>query len=117
MPATFLDDGYTRELLLPATAARPAVHIEYRPMLAAERRRLSLQMVRLGARGPGGAEAAANLAIAALAARLVSWDLVDGDGVPVEISAETIAGLEPGLFEQIYSTVTRFDDEEANAKN
>jgi hypothetical protein len=115
--AAFIDDGYTREQLLPATTERPAVHFEYRPMLAAERRRLSRQTVRLGACGPGGAEAAASLAIAALAARLVSWDVMDDEGRPLEISAETIAALEPGLFEQVYSAVTHFDDEEATAKN
>ncbi len=117
MPATFLPDGYTRERQIGDTDGRGALHIAWRPMLAAERRRLNLQTVRLSARGPQGAEAAAQLAVAAVATRLVEWDLTDAAGRPIEITPASVAALEPRLFEQLYSTVTAFDDEEGSAKN
>jgi hypothetical protein len=117
MPATHIADGYTRESLIPAGDSHPETCIVYRPMLAAERRRLALQTVRLSSHGPDGREAAARLVAAALAARLVSWDLFDHRGRLLEITAETLAGLEPDLFESIHTIVARFDDEEESAKN
>jgi hypothetical protein len=121
MPAALIDDGYTREALLPETDRHPAVLISYRPMLAAERRRLALQTVRLAARGQAGVDAAAKLVVAAVAARLVSWD-VNGDvrsttGDIPDIKPATVAALDPHLFEQIYSAIATFNDERASAKN
>jgi hypothetical protein len=111
-----IDDGYTREHFIDL-ADRPALRVLYRPMLAAERRRLALQTVRLGARGKAGREAASRLVVSAIAARLVEWDLADACGAPIEITPESVAALEPGLFEAIHSMVTRFDDEGTSAKN
>lgn len=117
MPAPFIPDGYTREESIPETSAHPAVFITFRPMLSAERRRLSLQAVRLNARGAEGIDAAARLVVAALAARLVSWDLTDATGRLLEINSETLAALGPELFERIYEAITTFADEEVSAKN
>jgi hypothetical protein len=111
-----IDDGYTREHFIDI-ADRPALRVLYRPMLAAERRRLALQTVRLGAHGKAGREAAAQLVVSAIAARLVEWDLTDAEGAPIEITPESLAALDPGLFEAIHSTITRFDDEGPSAKN
>src|SRR5260370_660815 len=110
------DDGYPREHFTDL-AERPALRILYRPMLSAERRRLALQTVRLGAHGKAGREAASQLVVSAIAARLVEWDLTDAKGAPIEITPESVAALEPLLFEAIHSTVTRFDDEGTSAKN
>jgi hypothetical protein len=55
--------------------------------------------------------------VAAVAAQLVDWDLGDGAGRPLEIHPDTVAALEPDLFEQICSAVTTFDDEGSSAKN
>ena len=121
MPSAFIDDGYTRDELIAAARRHPEVRIVYRPMLAPERRRLTLQTVRLNARGEGGIDAASQLVIAAVAAKLVSWDLADSAGQPREICPATVGALEPNLFEKIYSAVAGFDDssdaDEANAKN
>jgi hypothetical protein len=117
MPATHLPDGYTRESLIPAGDSHPETCIVYRPMLAAERRRLALQTVRLNSHGPDGCHAAAQLMAAALAARLVSWDLFDSRGGLVEITPTAVASLDPALFESIHKMVARFDDEERSAKN
>jgi hypothetical protein len=117
MPATFLPDGYTREQQINPADGQPPIHIAWRPMLAAQRRRLNLQTVRLSSRGSAGLEHAARRAVAAVAGQLVDWDLVDAAGRSVEISPASLAALEPCLFEKIYSTVTTFADEEASAKN
>jgi hypothetical protein len=117
MAATYLPDGYTRERQIGETEGRGGLHIAWRPMLAAERRRLNLQTVRLGARGPARVEAAARLAVAAVTARLVEWDLTDVTGRLIEITPDSVAALDPGLFEELYSAVTTFDDEETSAKN
>jgi len=116
MPAKYLPDGYTREGQIESAGGRSA-HIAWRPMLAAERRRLNLQTVRLSARGPAGADEAARRVVAAVAGQLVDWDLANATGQPIEISPASLAALEPALFESIYSTVTTFGDEEASAKN
>jgi|SRR6516162_9617071 hypothetical protein len=112
----FIDDGYTREQFIDV-AEGPALRILYRPMLAAERRRLALQTVRLAGRGNAGRQAAARLVVSAIAARLVEWDLAGADGMPIEIHGDAVAALDPPVFEAIHSTVTRFDDEGASAKN
>jgi len=121
MPSPFIDDGYTREALLPETDRHPAVHFAYRPMLAAERRRLALQTMRLAARGKGGLDAAAELVAAAVATRLVSWDVTDettNDAErPLAIEPATVAALEPELFEKVATVITSFDDEGSTAKN
>jgi hypothetical protein len=121
MPAAFIDDGYTRDEIIEAAQWHPAVRIVYRPMLALERRRLTLQTVRLNTRGPGGIDVASKLVIAAVAARLVSWDLADSPGILREICPETVASLEPNLFEKIYAAVAGFDGradaDEINSKN
>jgi hypothetical protein len=117
MPATYLPDGYTREKQIDAADGQRAIHIAWRPMLASQRRRLNLQTVRLSGRGTTGLGEAARRAVAAVAGQLVNWDLADAAGRPVEISPASLAALEPGLFERIYSTVTTFADEEASAKN
>jgi hypothetical protein len=121
MPAAYIDDGYTRDELIAAARWHPEVQIVYRPMLAPERRRLTLQTVRLNARGEGGIDAASQLVIAAVAARLVSWDLLDSAGSLREICPATVGALEPNLFEKIYAAVAGFDDspddEETNSKN
>jgi hypothetical protein len=127
MPAThptpFIDDGYTRDEIIAAARRHPEVRIVYRPMLTPERGRLTLQTVRLNARGAGGIDAASQLVIAAVAAKLVSWDLVDSAGILREICPATVGALEPNLFEKIYAAVAGFDDpaaedaEEANVKN
>ena len=125
-PTAFIDDGYTRDEVIPAAKRHPDVQIVYRPMLAPERRRLTLQTVRLNTRGEGGIDAASHLVIAAVAAKLVSWDLVDAAGRLREICPATVGALEPNLFEKIYAAVAGFDDpvaadgagqEEANVKN
>src|SRR5262249_52875102 len=51
MPAKYLPDGYTREKQIQAADGDRSLHIAWRPMLAAERRRLNLQTVRLSSRG------------------------------------------------------------------
>ena len=121
MPSAFIDDGYTRDEIIDATKRHPAVRIVYRPMLAPERRRLTLQTVRLNARGEGGIDAASQLVILAIAAKLVSWDLADSAGSLREICPATVGALEPNLFEKIYAAVAGFDDpaneEATNAKN
>jgi hypothetical protein len=111
-----IDDGYTREQLLDVVGL-PALQILYRPMLASERRRLARQTVRLAGRGKAGREAAARLVVSAIASRLFEWDLPDADGAPIEINADSLARLDPALFEAIHSTVTSFDDEGTSAKN
>jgi len=121
MPAPFTSDGYTRDEIITATPRHPEVQIVYRPMLTAERRRLTLQTVRLNSRGPDGIDAASQLVIAAVAAKLVGWDLLDSTGKLSEICPATVGALEPNLFEKIYAAVAGFDDpadeEETNAKN
>lgn len=117
MPAPNLPDGYTREKLLDDSDRRPAVGILYRPMLSAEGRRLNRETVRRSAGGSAGRDAAAERVVAAVAARLVDWDLCDGAGRPLEIDSATVAALEPHRFEQICSAVTTFDDEGSSAKN
>jgi hypothetical protein len=110
MPPAFIDDGYTRDETIAAAKWHPEVQIVYRPMLSPERRRLTLQTVRLNARGTGGIDAASQLVIAAVAAKLVSWDLVDPAGGLREICPATVGALEPNLFEKIYAAVAGFDD-------
>jgi hypothetical protein len=117
MPAIHIPDGYTLSSLIPAGNSYPETCIVYRPMLAAERRRLALQTVRLSSHGPDGSLAAARLVAAALAARLVSWDLFDDRGCLFDITAETLAGLDPALFESIHTIVGRFAEEEQSSKN
>ena len=43
MPSLHIPDGYTLNSLIPAGDSHPETCIVYRPMLAAERRRLALQ--------------------------------------------------------------------------
>lgn len=116
MPATFIADGYTREAFVTAKNGR-SIAVVYRPLPAAERRRLALQTVRLGGCGASGSEAAAQLVAAAIAARLVAWDLFDDAGRPVEITPAAVAALDPAVFERIHEVVARFDDEQESAKN
>jgi hypothetical protein len=120
-PAAFIDDGYTRDDVIAAARWHPEVRIVYRPMLAPERRRLTLQTLRLHAQGEQGVNTASQLVIAAVAAKLVSWDLADSAGTLREICPATVGALEPNLFEKIYAAVAGFDDagfdDEANAKN
>src|SRR5579872_1240292 len=121
MQTAFIDDGYTRDEVIAAARWHPEVRIVYRPMLAPERRRLTLQTVRLNAQGEQGINTASQLVIAALAAKLVSWDLADADGQLREICPATVGALEPNLFEKIYAAIAGFDDphdeDETNAKN
>jgi hypothetical protein len=126
MTTAFIDDGYTRDEIIAAARRHPEVRIVYRPMLSPERRRLTLQTVRLNARGEGGIDAASQLVIAAVAAKLVSWDLVDSSGNLREICPATVGALEPNLFEKIYAAVAGFDAardadgadaDETNSKN
>ena len=117
MPTPFIADGYTRERQIGASHGRAGFNIAWRPMLTAERRRLNLRIVRTSARGPAGAAAAADLAVATVAAQLVEWDLTDAAGRPCEITPASIAELDPELFEELYSTVVAFDDELESEKN
>jgi hypothetical protein len=117
MPASYIPDGYTREKQIGTADGDRTLHIAWRPMLAAERRRLNLQTVRLSSGGSPGLEEAARRAVAAVTSRLVDWDVTDAAGRAVEISPAALAALEPGLFEKLYSTVTTFPDEEGSAKN
>jgi len=116
MPAPFLPDGYTRENLLEESGGRPPVRILSRPLLAAQRRQLNRETVRLSARGNAGLEAAAERVVAAVAARLVDWDVCDAAGRPLDIHPKTLAALDPDLFEELCTTVTTFDDEGSSAK-
>jgi hypothetical protein len=117
MPVLAIHDGYTREALLSAGTTHPAFWVAYRPLLGSERRRLALQTVRLQRHGEPGRTAATHLVAAALAARLMSWELFDDRGELLPICADTLLQLEPDLFRQIQETVCRFDDEELSAKN
>jgi hypothetical protein len=117
MPCPFLRDGYTREKLLEESGGRPPVRILYRPLLAAERRRLNHDTVRRSASGNAGLDVAAERVVAAVAAQLVDWDVCDAAGRPLDIHPKTLAALDTDLFEQVCSTVTTFDDEGPSAKN
>ena len=114
MPAQYIPDGYTRERLL--EGGGPPVRILYRPMLAEERRRLNREIVRRSARGDSALAGAVERMVSAVAERVVDWDLCNA-GRPVEISSESVAALEPALFEQVCSIVMTFDDEGPSAKN
>ena len=117
MPALALSDGYTREACFPSTDSQPGLWLVYRPLLAVERRRLALQTVWLGSQGPAGLDAAARLMAAALAARIVSWDLLDPAGNLREITPAVLLELAPALFTWIHDTLVQFEDEEAASKN
>ena len=116
-PVTLGDEYGGKRVLLDGLRPGEKIVVDGAFHLNNERRRLALQTVRLSARGEGGIDAAAQLVVAAVAARLVSWDMCDAAGKPLAISPETVAALDPGLFENIYSAVAAFDDEEASAKN
>ena len=117
MTTLFINDGYTRELLIPAGKAHGETWIVFRPLLAAERRRLALQTVRLHRHGEAGSTVAAQLVAASLARRIVSWELFDDQGSMLPITSATLLKLDRELFRQIYEGVAEFADEESSAKN
>jgi len=65
----------------------------------------------------GAPDAAVQVVCGVIADHLVEWDLVDRSGALVKITPETLAALEPELFERLYETLATFDDEETSAKN
>src|SRR5579863_9431193 len=117
MPAPFIDDGYTRTELIPQTDRHAAVRFAYRPMPAVDRHRVAVKIVSLAGHRSAGITAAVELAVAAVAARLVSWDLIGDSGTLIEISPASIAALEPALFERMSIAIAAFDDEASSEMN
>lgn len=124
MPAAFIDDGYTREDVIPGTKRHPQVTIVYRPVTGAKRRTLMRKIVREEGAGDAGIERASAIAVDTIVKQLVSWDctittMVEEKPVetPVEINAGTVAKLESNLFDKIYRAIVDFDDEAIAEKN
>lgn len=90
MPSPFISDGYTRWATLAAGEMHPALLFEYRPMLAVDRCQLVDRMKRLAGDRHDGIAAVERIVVQELSHRLVSWTLVDDDGVPVPISDDTL---------------------------
>lgn len=119
MPS-FIDDGYTFAATFPPADRLPQVQIEYRPLLSAERTRLSRQISRLSTAGCDRRAALSDLVIDIIVARLVSWDLPGTTGQVRPVTRATISRLGQGLFDCIWRAIFRGpgeDEEAADARN
>lgn len=110
MPGAFIEDGYQREDVIPATKRHCEMRITYRPMLREQRNRLAMQVSRLIDQKKE--VEATKITAVEIAKQLISWDA--GDGTP-PISPEAVARLEPNLFESVYRAVGGYDDEDIEA--
>lgn len=98
MPSPFISDGYTRWATLAAGEMHPTVRFEYRPMPAVDRFQLVERMKRLAGDRHDGIAAVERIVVQELSRRIVSWTLVDDDGVPVPISDDTLLRVESTLL-------------------
>jgi hypothetical protein len=98
--ANYFCDGYTQPGFI---AAAPRLHGElrftFRPALVEERSQL------VDAAGRLKSDAYDRQAAAFLAQKLVAWELVDGEGRGVAVSAAALLRLHPELFVKLHRIV------------
>lgn len=114
LSARWIADGYTRHDRIAAGELHPALTFEYRPMLASDRAALLRRITQLAPEGAAGLAAGERLVLAELAARLVSWTLVDSQGALVEIREHSLQSVELHLLAELTTRVLGFaaDDED-----
>lgn len=110
--ASLINDGYTRDETIPACEWHPAVSIKFRPFTYGEKRSVQERIsfhVRNAATDvelEKGIAAGEKISSEAVAKHIVEWDVKDGDGNVVAVTASTILRLEPHLSAKLYNLVT-----------
>jgi hypothetical protein len=108
------DDGYTEKGFIKAIPElHPALHFEFRPMPYDERARLAKGMSTLQPLQQN------HLYAKEMSQRIMSWDLKNGQGDPVQIDASIFLKLKPALFERLLGIMIGTDapDEDADSKD
>ena len=96
------DDGYTVKAFVEGVYnLYPESNIEFRLSTAEQRTKL------LDWHDSSKPSERPGIVAKAVSAKLVSWDLKDGEGKPVEISEENVAKLHPALFTR-YRNIVAF---------
>lgn len=97
----FIPDGYEEPAYI---AERPGVHkalrFAYRPMLVEARDTLAI------AANKKPKESYHAILAAAMASRIVGWSASDPSGKPLPVTAASILGLRPLLFDRLYSIIS-----------
>lgn len=95
-----IPDGYEEPGYIAEQAGLfPAVRFVYRPMLAEARDTITATTSR---KQPNEYH---KILAAAMASRIVKWDVVSADGKPLAADAATIRQLRPRLFDRLYSII------------
>ena len=102
----YIPDGYTRDGFIEGTDFHPDVRFTYRPTTVVERTVVD-GLIRLEhAKGTEtGLAKTEELAGDFLVSHLVGWDITDPDGNDVDLNAKNALGIEPHLFNRLYSIV------------
>ena len=102
----FIEDGYTAEYTIPAIPGiSSAVFIRYRPITAEDE-----SIVRAKARGVAEANyvrlyAELMAGRHGTAPKLLGWDLKDGKGEVLKITADNICRLKEQMFDALYAAM------------
>lgn len=97
--ATLLRDGHTESgCIRPVPGLHAGLRFVYRPMLVEQVGALSVQIEKRP-------EAAEQIAAAAIAKQLISWELTDKDGQPLPIKPENLLRLRAPIAYRLRSIV------------
>ncbi len=102
MPAQYIGDGYNAVKTFEKNPFYDRTIVTYRPLTGVEQRLLRLKLTdidRPGARPltEESIKAGEDYAAEYMAGRILSWDVVDGGGHPVPVTAKGVKGLAPQL--------------------
>jgi len=94
----FISDGYTAKGYVKATELNDEFRFEYRPFLIDKRAALWKEAEKIAETKPDLGEAKIAMG---LVHQLVSWDITDDKGKPVDITARNILRLAPVLYARL----------------
>jgi hypothetical protein len=95
MPSLTISDGLTRTAKLAADDGRPALWIEYRPMLSTDRGQLLRRIAALASEGIAGVVLAENLVLQELNSRIASLTLLLPDAPHLIVDITELRQIEP----------------------
>lgn len=121
----FIADGYEKQCYIAGVdRLHPEMRLTIRQMLQVDRGKYNKELAKTTG------EAVEHEAAKLVQSRLISWDLMNGDGKVAPIRVEWILKLQPMLFSRIYDIVLGHDggdpdpkavdppdDDEGDAKN